>query len=139
MKCADMIDIMKFHHQYVSVVEYEERTRCDEIGDVIVKDAVMYPFLFGGDQLSVARQRTALKVMSNAAVHFLGMASFDDLSTSSVLPADVWLMDRSKENVYLNLLLLQLFQTWLTSTMEAVVFQHLVITMMITYTSTHNT
>ena len=77
--------------------------------------------------------------MSNAAVHFLGMASFDDLSTSSVLPADVWLMDRSKENVYLNLLLLQLFQTWLTSTMEAVVFQHLVITMMITYTSTHNT
>ena len=45
MKCADMIDIMKFHHQYVPVVEYEERTRCDEIGDVIVKDAVMYPFL----------------------------------------------------------------------------------------------
>ena len=45
MKCADMIDIMKFHHQYVPGVEYEERTRCDEIGDVIVKDAVMYPFL----------------------------------------------------------------------------------------------
>ena len=75
MKCADMIDIMKFHHQYVPVVEYEERTRCDEIGEVIVKDAVMYPLLFGGDQLSVARQRTALKVMSNAETPALRMCA----------------------------------------------------------------
>ena len=73
MKCADMIDNMKFQHQYVPAVEYEERTRCDEISDVIVKDAVMYPLLFGGDQLSVARQRTALKVMSNAETPALRM------------------------------------------------------------------
>lgn len=31
-----------------------------------------------------------------SAMHFLGMASFDDLSRSSVLPADVWLMDKEQ-------------------------------------------
>ena len=34
-------------------------------------------------------------------MHFLGMASFDDLSRSSVLPADVWLMDKEQRKCLL--------------------------------------
>ena len=36
-----------------------------------------------------------------SAMHFLGMASFDDLSRSSVLPADVWLMDKEQRKCLL--------------------------------------
>ena len=48
------------------VIEYEEETSCNGIDCEKVAHAIMFPLLFGGDQLSVARQRTALKVMSNA-------------------------------------------------------------------------
>ena len=59
-------DIMKFHHQYVPVIKYQQKINSSVITEESLDDAVMYPILFGGDQLTIARQRTAIKAKSNA-------------------------------------------------------------------------
>ena len=64
-KGNDMIDIMEHLHKYVPSVSYTE--------EVVIKEkvnarprAVIYPVLFGGDQLTAARGRGAQKSRVNS-------------------------------------------------------------------------
>ena len=66
----DMVDILTHIHQYVPQVEYEKLVAVDlpstnELENATVYKALTHPILLGGDQLSQARARTALKVKCN--------------------------------------------------------------------------
>ena len=56
-----MVDIMEHLYQYIPSIKYGERKICSS--EVVMKEkAKFHPILFGGDQLTVARARSAMKV-----------------------------------------------------------------------------
>ena len=60
-----MVDIMEHLYQYIPSIKYEERKICST-GEVVMKEkANLRPILFGGDQLTAARARSAMKVRVN--------------------------------------------------------------------------
>lgn len=60
-----MVQIMEHAHTYVPFVPYTEE-RCISNGDKIdVTKAVMHKIIFGGDQLTVARMRSAQRSRLN--------------------------------------------------------------------------
>ena len=62
-----MVDIVTHMHQYVPFIEYTAvHTFEDNSQSVPIARAVMYPIVFGGDQLTAARIRAAQKHMCNA-------------------------------------------------------------------------
>lgn len=68
-KSDDMVDIMKHMHQYVPYDEYEEEQMVEGIAETVtVTKASAYPILFGGDQLTAARARSARKAKVNSVV-----------------------------------------------------------------------
>ena len=64
-KGDDMVDIMEHLHQYVPVVNFSEDVSIED-KRITVPRAVMYPILFGGDQLTAARGRGAQKARTNS-------------------------------------------------------------------------
>ena len=61
-----MVDIMEHLYQYIPFIKYEERKICST-GEVVMKEkAKFHPILFGGDQLTAARARSAMKVRVNS-------------------------------------------------------------------------
>lgn len=62
-----MVEIMADLHNYVPAVSFTEDVYVKERGiTVAVSRAIMYPLLFGGDQLTAARGRDAKKVKYNS-------------------------------------------------------------------------
>ena len=61
-----MVQIMTDIHQYVPQVEYQEQLVVPSTNEMVtVCKARTHKILLGGDQLSQARARTALRVKSN--------------------------------------------------------------------------
>ena len=62
-----MVQILSHLHQYIPQVEYEVQHYVPEINEsVLIHKAKTHTVMLGGDQLSVVRTRSALKVKSNA-------------------------------------------------------------------------
>lgn len=67
-KGEDMVDIMTHHHKYVPAVEYVRQVKIPNSPvRVDVQQALMHKVLFGGDQLTAVRARSAKKAKSNSA------------------------------------------------------------------------
>ena len=66
-KGSDMVEILAHLHQYVPTRDYEEEVYIRSINETVaVHKSEVRRLLFGGDQLTAARARSALKAMSNA-------------------------------------------------------------------------
>lgn len=62
-----MVDIMSHLHQYVPVVQYTEKVHVpDREEEAQVSKATMQKILVGGDQLTAARARGAIKAKVNS-------------------------------------------------------------------------
>ena len=62
-----MVDIVHEVHRYVPTKEYTAVRTIESTGEEVpVESAVFHRLLFGGDQLTVARIRSAQKHMCNA-------------------------------------------------------------------------
>ena len=61
----DMVDILAHLHQYVPALTLMQKTQVknDETPE---EHTIFHPILVGGDQLTVARSRSAIKVKSNS-------------------------------------------------------------------------
>jgi len=67
-KGSDMVEILTHLHQYVPVKEFMKEVFIPSIDEVVTKqEAMLSKFLFGGDQLTAARARSAIKATSNAS------------------------------------------------------------------------
>ena len=65
-KVDEMVDILEHLTQYVPRITYNEANQCSN-GDVVFKDKSQFHcILFGGDQLTVKRARSAMKVKVNS-------------------------------------------------------------------------
>ncbi len=65
-KLEEMVDILRHHHEYVPSVVHQEKQYCST-GESIAKErTTLHPILFGGDQLTAARIRGAMKVRVNS-------------------------------------------------------------------------
>ena len=63
-----MVDIMTHHHKYVSAVEFFRRVAIPNSAVTVdVQQALIHKILFGGDQLTAARARSAKNAKSNSA------------------------------------------------------------------------
>lgn len=60
-----MVDIMSHLHRYVPEDVYEDECTVDGEAVTVLK-ASLYPILFGGDQLTAARARSAKKAKINS-------------------------------------------------------------------------
>lgn len=66
-KGSDMVDILTHLHQYVPVREFTKEVFIPSMDEAVTKqETVLSKILFGGDQLTAARARGAIKAMSNA-------------------------------------------------------------------------
>lgn len=65
-KGDDMVDIMSHVHQYVPTVAHTEEVTLTTGEKVVVNRESMYPLLFGGDQMTASRARSAKKVKRNS-------------------------------------------------------------------------
>ena len=64
---SDMVEILGHLHQYVPAKEYTREIYIPSISETVLEQkAEVRQLLFGGDQLTVARARRALKAMCNA-------------------------------------------------------------------------
>ena len=70
-KTDDMIDIMTHIHQYVPCYVHEEERDIQGEMVKVAKESV-YPILFGGDQLTASRARSAKKAKVNSVKSSLG-------------------------------------------------------------------
>ena len=65
-KSSDMVEILSHLHQYVPMLEYTQDTNVPgTMVTATVTKAFVHPILVGGDQLTVARARTACKAIAN--------------------------------------------------------------------------
>ena len=63
-----MIEILTHLHQYVPVKEHTKNVFIPSTSEVVTaQEAKVKQVLFGGDQLTAARARGAIKAMSNAS------------------------------------------------------------------------
>lgn len=71
-KLEEMVDIMKHHHDYVPMKEQEFRVDVPESDEhENIKTETMHKILFGGDQLTIARARGAIR-MREGSLHEAG-------------------------------------------------------------------
>ena len=62
-----MIDILKHHQQYVPTKEYAKLLLVPGSNEFVMKEsAVINHILFGGDQMTVVRARSAMTAMCNS-------------------------------------------------------------------------
>ena len=62
-----MVDIVSHFHQYVPLIESPEDIYVDDIGETVeVPHDLLYKLFLGGDQLTVARARGAIKSRINS-------------------------------------------------------------------------
>ena len=62
-----MVDIMTHLHQYVPAIEYTASATIPSTEETVqVQHAALHKIFFGGDQLTVARARSAQKAMDNS-------------------------------------------------------------------------
>jgi len=61
-----MVDIMSHLHQYVPVVTSTQEIMTSTGETVQKENSVLHPILVGGDQLTVARARAAIKAKVNS-------------------------------------------------------------------------
>lgn len=85
-----MIEIMTHFHQYVPVVEDSKSVYIADINETVsVPEASLYKVLLGGDQLTVARARSAIKHRMNSpspAKHLAGLIPVvEDWHTQTIL------------------------------------------------------
>ncbi len=66
-----MVDIMTALHEYVPALEVEKRKYKTCIGEVEVTDFALRKILFGGDQLTCARGRSAKLCRKNSLSQLL--------------------------------------------------------------------
>ncbi|XP_019861291.1 PREDICTED: uncharacterized protein LOC109589693 [Amphimedon queenslandica] len=64
-KIKDMVEILDHFHQYVPQIEYQV-DHCVNDESEVVHEAKTHGIFFGGDQLSVARTRSALRIRHNS-------------------------------------------------------------------------
>lgn len=63
---SEMVDILSHLHRYVPMVEYTEDAVVPSTDITVpVSKASVHPILIGGDQLTAARARSALKAKAN--------------------------------------------------------------------------
>ena len=60
-----MVDILAHIHQYVPSVSFSEDREISTGETVQVHKASMHPILFGGDQMTASRSRSAIKAKAN--------------------------------------------------------------------------
>ena len=65
-KGDEMVDIMEHIHQYVPSINYCEKRTINTGETVLEEKAKFHPVLVGGDQLTVARARSAIKIKANS-------------------------------------------------------------------------
>lgn len=68
-KSGEMVDIMTHLHQYVPTVSTSHEHTISSGMTVEEKSATFHPILVGGDQLTVARARSAIKSKMNGHTH----------------------------------------------------------------------
>lgn len=61
-----MVDILTHLHQYVPTVNYSQKKTISTGETALEERATFHKILVGGDQLTVARARTAIKVKVNS-------------------------------------------------------------------------
>lgn len=63
----DMVEILSHMHRYVPVVQYTKSVRVPITGEEVqVSQASLHQILFGGDQLTSARARGAIRTRMNS-------------------------------------------------------------------------
>lgn len=66
-KAVDMVDIVTHLHQYIPVYEYSKTFQVPGTGDEVeVLDASLHRIFFGGDQVTAARARGAVRAKMNS-------------------------------------------------------------------------
>ncbi len=65
-KLEEMVDILRYHHEYVPSVVHQEKQYCSTGESVAKERTTLHPILFGRDQLTAARIRGAMKVRVNS-------------------------------------------------------------------------
>lgn len=66
-KGDEMVDILKHVHDlYVPSIEYTEETNISTGETVTIQKAKLHPIIFGGDQLTAAKMRSAQKARLNS-------------------------------------------------------------------------
>ena len=85
-----MIEIMSHFHQYVPVIEGSKQVYVADIDETVsVPEASLYKLLLGGDQLTVARARSAMKIRMNSPSPVKRLAGFipvvEDWYTQTIL------------------------------------------------------
>lgn len=68
-KTGDMIDIMTRIHEYVPTVSTSHEYTISSGEQVKEESASLHPIVVGGDQLTAARMRSAIKNKSNGQTH----------------------------------------------------------------------
>jgi L1 cell adhesion molecule like protein len=66
---GEMIDIMTHLHQYVPTVSTSQEHVISTGETVHEESATLHPIIVGGDQLTAARARSAIKSKTNAHTH----------------------------------------------------------------------
>ncbi len=65
-KLDEMVDILAHHYQYVPSIVNQEK-KCCSTGEMVTKEtAKFHSIIFGGDQMTAARTRTAMKIRVNS-------------------------------------------------------------------------
>lgn len=87
---SDMVDIVSHFHQYMPLIESTEHIFVDDIGETVeVPKESLYKLLLGGDQLTAARARGAIKSRVNSPTPSGRLAGFipcvEDWHTQTIL------------------------------------------------------
>ena len=84
---SDMVDIISHFHQYVPSIESTEDVYVDGIGETVeVLQASLYNLFLGGDQLTVARARGAIKSRPTPSGRMAGLIlCVEDWHTQTIL------------------------------------------------------
>ena len=61
----EMCKIMENYHRYVPSLSYDKKLELPSGEEVTLNDSVLWETLFGGDQLTVARARSAIAIRAN--------------------------------------------------------------------------
>lgn len=94
-KGSEMIEILTDLHQYVPVREFTREVFIPSTSQVVTtQEAVLNKVLFGGDQLTTARARGAIRPMSNASTAAKRLEGFipvsEDWHTQLTLLGVIW-------------------------------------------------
>lgn len=65
-KPQEMLEILTHLHQYIPTIHHFHDKVISTGADVVTDETALYPILMGGDQLTAARARSALRLKLNS-------------------------------------------------------------------------